>query len=541
MIKVGFGQTSGMAIGTLASRITGVLRDVALVAAIGTAVFSDGYSVANSIPNIIYILIAGGAINSVFIPALVRRMQDDEDNGQIFANRLLTFIGILLIGIVALTMIFAPLIIRLYATTAWSSSELHTATIFAYWCLPQIFFYGVYTLVSQVLNARNIFALPMFAPIVNNLIVITTALGFIVISDGVPDARSVNSTELNLLGAGTLLGIAVQALLLIPALRRSGFNYQPRFDFRGSGLMKMGDLAVWTFGFVMINQISFLIISNLTTYANVLANDSGTTAIGFTSYQKGQLMMMLPHAIITVSLITSLLPRLSKNAHIRDDQAFGEQLTSTVRLVAAFIIPCAGLLAITGPTVGILLYGHGAATMAEGASVGFIASVFALGLPAFSLFYTLLRSYYAREDTRTPFLINLGFNAIHISVALLFFYRVDSQYKVASIALAYSIAYTIVCTITWRRVSADVSALRANRNVQMVVRVVFATLVSCLATCAIHTFIFNSYTVANANGSIARILFDACAFALGFAMLAKLIRITEVNDAISQTWRRFAK
>ena len=540
-MKLGFGQTSGMAVGTLTSRITGVLRDVALVAAIGTAVFSDGYSVANSIPNIIYILIAGGAINSVFIPALVRRMQDDEDNGQIFANRLLTLIGVLLIGIVTLTVIFAPLIIRLYATATWSSTELHAATIFAYWCLPQIFFYGVYTLVSQVLNARSIFALPMFAPIANNLIVIATAIGFMAITDGVPNAQSVSSAEINLLGAGTLLGVAVQAILLLPALKKSGFKFQPRFDFRGSGLMKMGDLAIWTFGFVMINQISFLIISNLTTYANVLANNSGATAIGFTSYQKGQLMMMLPHAIITVSLITALLPRLSKNAHLKDDHAFGEQLTSTVRLVAAFIIPCAGLLAITGPTVGILLYGHGAATMAEGASVGLIASVFALGLPAFSVFYTLLRSYYAREDTRTPFLINLGFNAIHISIAVLLFYRVDSEYKVASIALAYSIAYTLICAITWRRVCRDITALRANRNLQMIVRVLFATLVSCLATCAIHAIIFASYTVASGNGSMTRILFDTFVFALGFILIAKVIRIAEVNDAISQTLRRFAK
>lgn len=540
-MKVGFGQTSAMAVGTLASRITGVLRDVALVAAIGTTVFSDGYSVANSIPNIIYILIAGGAINSVFIPALVRRMQDDDDNGQIFANRLLTLISVLLLGIVSLTLIFAPLIIQLYATSTWSSADLHTATIFAYWCLPQIFFYGVYTLVSQVLNARNIFALPMFAPIANNVIVIATALVFMAVTNGIPDAQSVQSTQLNLLGAGTLLGVAVQALLLIPALRKSGFMFQPRFDFRGSGLMKMGDLAVWTFGFVMINQISFLIISNLTTYANVLANNAGTTAIGFTSYQKGQLMMMLPHAIITVSLITSLLPRLSKHAHSKDDQAFGEQLTSTVRLVAAFIIPCAGLLVLTGPTVGVLLYGHGAASNAEGASVGVIASVFALGLPAFSIFYTLLRSYYARENTRTPFFINLGFNAIHICVGVLLFYRIEPQYKVASIAAAYAVAYTIVCVITWRRVSSDVPSLGAKHNAQMIVRVLFATLVSCLATSAIHSIIFPNYTAENVNGSIARIVFDTITFIVCFSLLAKLIRIAEINDAVSQTLRRIAK
>jgi len=526
------GQTSGMAVGTLLSRLTGVLRDVALVAAIGTAVFSDAYSVANSIPNIIYILVAGGAINSVFIPTLVRRMQDDDDEGKVFADRLLTLVGSILLLLVLASMILAPLIIRLYITSEWDATNVHVATVFAYWCLPQIFFYGVYTLVSQVLNARNVFILPMFAPIVNNVIVIATAIAFISLNHFTPTADNVTSAQLTLLGAGTTLGVIAQALLLLPALSRAGYHYRPRFDFRGAGLSKTGDMALWTIGFVAVNQFSFLIISNLTTYANAVAQSSGSTAVGFTSYQKGQLMMMLPHAIITVSLITALLPRLSRHAHDGDIESFGSQLTDTIRLIAAFIIPSAALVLITGPTVGILLYGHGATSTQQASAVGFVASMFALGLPAFSIFYALLRSYYAREDTKTPFVINLVFNALHIGLGSILFFTLNATFKVASLALAYAIAYTIVCIVTWRRLAKVVPALKSPSHVQLIARVSFASVLGAVVATTLHKFIFANYLASSSGGSLLRICLDTVVFLTTYVGLAMRLKISEVTNAV---------
>jgi len=525
------GQTSGMAIGTLLSRLTGVIRDVVLVAAIGTSIFSDAYSVANSIPNIIYILVAGGAINSIFIPTLVRRMKEDEDDGKEFADRLLTLVGGILLILVAVSMVLAPLIVRLYTTSEWDLANLHVATVFAYWCLPQIFFYGVYTLVSQVLNARNIFVLPMFAPIVNNLIVIATAGVFMSINHLMPTAASITSGQLTLLGAGTTLGVILQALLLLPALHKAGYRYRPRFDFRGAGLSKTGDMALWTIGFVAVNQISFMIISNLTTYANALAQSNGTTAVGFTSYQKGQLMMMLPHAIITVSLITALLPRLSRHAHDGDVEAFGRQLADTIRLIAAFIIPSATILVLSGPSVGILLYGHGATSGQQGSAVGFVASMFALGLPAFSIFYALLRSYYAREDTKTPFVINLVFNALHIGIGSVLFYFFTGTFRVASLALAYAIAYTVVCAITWKRLANSIPALKNPRHVQLIARITFASLIGALVASATHKLVFTSYLAPSAAGSLIRIALDVAIFGVIFLLLSIRLKLREVTSA----------
>jgi len=536
-MALGLGNTSGMALGTLLSRVTGVVRDIALVAAIGTGVFSDTYSVANSLPNIIYILIAGGAINAVFIPALVRHMKEDSDNGKVFTDRLLTLVGIMLIAIVTIALICTALIVHMYATNSWSGQDFHVAIVFALWCIPQIIFYGIYTLESQILNARQVFKLPMFAPIANNVVVIISALFFLALTNLTPTTQSVTSGQLALLGAGTTLGVIVQAGILFPALRKSGYTFSPRFDFRNSGLGKLGDLAIWTIGFVFINQVSFLIISKLTTYANVVAAQNSQVAMGFTSYQKGQLMMMLPHSIITVSIITALLPRLSDHSHSKNLPAFGQELGIALRNVITYLIPCAAVLYFMGSQIGVILYGHGAASHDQGAAVGYIASMFALGLPAFSIFYVLLRTYYAQENTKTPFMFNLGFNALHMGIGLALYFTVSDKYKVPSLALAYSIAYIIICSITWNRVSQRLPEVPTKTLVKLLVRVLVAVLLSGLVAWSVATQVFASNSTADALKQIA--LFSVI-LAIGYVSLAKIMRITEVTSVASQIVRRIS-
>lgn len=535
-MAVELGNTSGMAVGTLFSRITGVGRDIALVAAIGTGVFSDTYSVANSLPNILYILIAGGAINAVFIPALVRHMKDDEDHGKVFTDRLLTLVAVVLVTIVFVALLCASLIVHLYATRGWSPADFHVAWVFALWCIPQILFYGIYTLGSQVLNARNVFKLPMFAPIINNLIVIVTALVFMALTNKMPATESITSSQLTVLGAGTTLGVVAQALILLPALTKSGYKYRARFDFRNAGLGKIGDLAIWTIGFVLVNQISFLIISRLTTYANVVATETGAVAAGFTSYQKAQLMMMLPHSIITVSLITALLPRLSKHSHEGNLTEFGSELSIALRNVITFLIPCAGILFFMGSQIGIILYGHGAASTEQGSAVGFISSMFALGLPAFSIFYVLLRTYYAQENTKTPFMLNLGFNILHMGIGVALFFLVPAKYKVPSLAFAYAAAYLCVCTVTWLRVSKRFANLDSSYLVRLLVRVMTAVITTGLIAYAVIDQLIT------ANSSVAalwQLISFTAIYAISYLAIAKLMRITEITQLLGTVSARF--
>lgn len=536
-MAIGLGNTSGMALGTLLSRITGVVRDIALVAAIGTGVFSDTYSVANSLPNIIYILIAGGAINAVFIPALVRHMKEDADNGKVFTDRLLTLVGVMLLAIVAIALAGTALIVHMYATSSWTGTDFHVAIVFALWCIPQIIFYGIYTLESQILNARKVFKLPMFAPIANNLIVIISAFLFLALTNFTPTTQTVTSGQLALLGAGTTLGVIVQAGILFPALRSSGYTFTPRFDFRNSGLGKLGDLAIWTIGFVFVNQISFLIISKLTTYANVVAAQHAQVAMGFTSYQKGQLMMMLPHSIITVSIITALLPRLSDHSHSKNLSAFGHELGIALRNIITYLIPCAAVLYFMGNQLGVILYGHGAASHDQGAAVGYISSMFAIGLPAFSIFYCLLRTYYAQENTKTPFMFNLGFNALHMGIGLALFFTVSDKYKVPSLALGYSIAYIIICWITWHRVTRRLPEVPSGQLVQLLVKVLVAVLLSGLVASLAATTLIGSTSTADA---LKQITLFTLILAIGYLALAKIMRIHEVTTLVSKLRQRIS-
>lgn len=539
-MQLSLGNASGMAVGTLLSRITGVIRDIALVAAIGTGIFSDTYSVANSIPNIIYILVAGGAINAVFVPALVRHMSDDADAGQTFTDQLLSVIAAVLLGIVALSMLGAGFLIKLYATASWSSTDSHIATIFALWCLPQIFFYGIYTVMSQVLNAREVFLAPMFAPIINNIIVIATAIVFLSFNSALPTTATVTSFQLTLLGAGTTLGVIAQAVILYPSLVKHGYAFSPRFKLAGLG--QLGDLALWTIGFVAVNQISFAIMARLSTYANVLSANNNAVEVGFTSYQKGQLMMMLPHSIITVSLITALLPRLSKQSHSGDMHAFGTDLIRALKLVLALITPSAALLFITGPRLGVLLYGRGASTYDQGWSLGFIASMFALALPAFSVFYLLLRSYYAQENTKTPFLINLGLNILHVGFGLALFNLIDNiNYKVASLAVAYALAYSVTAVLTWYRVSNRLPELASSRLARHIVRTSLASIVAMiLASCA-HLLLKSVANLDNFFTQVLDLAITAGIFAAAYYFFATAMRIDEVKTVSTFFNRRNAQ
>ena len=218
-------SSSVMAAGTVLSRILGFGRNAVLAAAIGTDLLATTFNVANTVPNIIYILVAGGVLNAVFVPQLVRAMKSG-DGGRAYTDRLLTLAGLVLLGLTVLATAAAPLIIWLYTPGSWSGTDVATATAFAFWCLPQIAFYGVYAMLGQVLNARGSFGPMMWAPIVNNLVAIATGLVFIALfTVDVKDPGSVSAGEIALLGAGTTGGVALQALVLVPVLRRTGFRF----------------------------------------------------------------------------------------------------------------------------------------------------------------------------------------------------------------------------------------------------------------------------------------------------------------------------
>jgi len=527
-----------MAAGTVVSRVTGVFRDIAATAALGFFLVSDAFSLGNSLPTVIYILVIGGALNAVFVPQLVRRMKEDADDGRAYADRLITLVGSILLVFSILAVLCAPLIVDLYTPDNYPANEYDLAVAFARLCLPQVLFYGIYTMLSQVLNARGRFGAPMFAPIANNVVAISTFLLFIAVAGTSAASDGVLTTQqVLILGIGTTLGVIVQALILIPVLVRSGYRWKPRFDWKGTGLGKTGTLALWTIGLVFVNQAAYIVITRLAAKANVDAAAAGLVAAGLTTYQKAHLVFMLPHSVITVSIVTAMLPALSRVAHDGNLRRVGNDVGATMRLVAALIVPIAAILMCVGTGVAILLFGYGAATPEQAGIMGAIVSVFMIGLLPFTLFYVMLRGYYALEDTKTPFWITVGFNVVLLAIAVpLFNASRAGGFQVGSLALSYGIAYWIAFIVSWIILGRRLGGLDTRRTVVTLIKLISAGLVSLGAMFAVFAFVFERGTKIYEQSKLGVLQEVVLISLLGLAvylLCAWILRVPEVGQAVS--------
>jgi putative peptidoglycan lipid II flippase len=532
-----------MASGTVVSRITGVLRDIALTTALGFYIVSDAYSLGNTVPNVIYMLVVGGALNAIFIPQLVRRMKEDPDGGKAYTDRLLTVTFSVLLILSVLAVALAPAIIDLFATTQYTAGQRELAVAFAQLCLPQIFFYGAYALLTQVLNARGRFGAPMFAPVLNNVIAIATFVTFIAIAGTGAAADGVlTRDQVLILGLGTTLGVTLQAIILIPLLWKAGYLWRPRFDWRGGGLGKVGTLALWTLGLVVVNQAGYIVITRLATLANVNATDAGGVPAGLTTYLKANLIFMLPHSVITVSIVTAMLPALSRIAHAGDFPQVARDITRTMRLVAAMILPIAVIMLVTGPGIAVLLFGYGAATPEQAALMGSVVSVFVTGLLPFTLWFVVLRGFYAMEDTRSPFWIAVIFNAVTLVVAIPLFYAVSGGAQIAMLALGYVAGFWAAFVSAWwlltrrlRREGAAAADLAVGPTVRALMRMLAAA-TGALAVMVVGQYAMTRFVTGGGAGDRWGVLLNVIvAVALGsgaYLGLARIFSVTDVTDVI---------
>jgi putative peptidoglycan lipid II flippase len=530
-----------MAAGTIVSRVTGVGRDIAMTAALGFYLVSDAFSLGNSLPNIVYILIIGGALNAVFIPQLVRRMAEDSDGGRAYADRLLTFVGTVLLVMSIAAVLLAPWLVRLYTPADYPAEQVELAVAFARLCLPQILFYGIYTMLSQVLNARGHFGMPMFAPIANNVVSIATFGLFIwVAGTGAAEDGALTSDQVLLLGIGTTLGVVVQALILLPVLWRTGYRWGPRFDWRDSGLGKAGRLAAWTIGLVLVNQIAYIFITRMAAQANVNAAAGDFTAAGITTYQKAHLVFMLPHSIITVSVVTAMLPALSRLAHAGRLREVGSDVARTMRVVGALVVPIAAILIVNGAPVSVLLFGYGAATTDQATLMGLTVTVFMTGLVPFTLFYILLRGYYALEDTRTPFFLTVVFNVIMLALAFpLFLLFSQTGVAIVMLALAYSLAYWTGFVITWIVLARRLGHLESGRTAWTLVRTLIAGGIAGAAMFVVTLWVIETHlegedlTWQLRGVLLLSVLATAAIGLIVYAAAAWVLRIREISDVLS--------
>ncbi|WP_416071743.1 murein biosynthesis integral membrane protein MurJ [Streptomyces sp. ID03-2B] len=427
-----------MAAGSVVSRATGFVRSAVVVAALGTGLTADGYTVANTVPNILYILLIGGALNAVFVPELVRAAKEHADGGAAYTDRLLTLCTVGLLALTALAVAAAPLIVGLY--TDYDDRQAELTVALARYCLPQILFYGLFTLLGQVLNARGRFGAMMWTPVLNNVVIIGVFGLYIAVAASSDGALS--DTDAHLLGWGTTAGIAVQTLALIPALRAAKFRWRPRFDWRGSGLTRPMRAAGWLVLLVLTNQLAYWVVTRYSTIAGQEAFEQQVAGgAGYTAYSYAYQLWVVPQGIITVSLVTALMPRMSRAAADGDLAGLRRDVAYALRTSAAVVVPAATALLVLAPWVLGSVFGYGRTTDADITVMAGIMMAFAPGLLAFSGQYVLSRGFYAMSDTRAPFLLNLVIAAVQAGLSVAAYLLLPARWAVTGMAGASTVAF----------------------------------------------------------------------------------------------------
>ncbi|WP_392897797.1 murein biosynthesis integral membrane protein MurJ [Streptomyces sp. LN699] len=528
-----------MAAGSIVSRATGFVRSAVVVAALGTHFLGDGYAVANTLPNIVYILLIGGALNAVFVPELIKAAKRHADGGVAYTDRLLTVCVLALLVLTAVAVLATPWIVRAYAPAGYSAAQLDTTVALARFCLPQILFYGLFTLLGQVLNARGRFGAMMWTPILNNLVLIAVFGYHLYVSVGGDEVLSASETRL--LGIGTTAGIVVQALALIPSLRAAGFRWRPRFDWRGSGLTRPLRNAGWLVALVLTNQFAYWVVTLLSTTAGQLADDSGVAGgAGYVAYGNAYQLWVVPQGIVTVSLVTALMPRMSASASDGDHAAVRRDVSYALRASAALVVPAAAIFAALAPWVTASVLQYGQVGPADSEVIAGILMAFAPGLVAFSAQYVLARGFYALSDTRTPFFLNLVIVVLTASLAYTAHALLPPRWIVTGIAGATSLAYLAGAAVTAyalaRRLGPRTDAPAGVRTTAL--RTHLRLLLACLPAAAAG---YGAALACDGFGRFAAVGAGTAAIALVVILLARPLRLTEITDLSASLRRKMGR
>lgn len=517
-----------MAVGTTLSRLTGFLRLTAMAWALGITEtrIADAYNASNTTPNILYELVLGGILSSVFVPVFVEWLERRGREAAFdLGRRLLSVAVVVLSGVAVLGMVLAPWIMELYAAGIDDPSRhayvVDLGTFFLRFFMPQIVFYGIGAVATGLLNAERRFAAPMFAPILNNLIVIATFLIYGAMAGADRADAAITVPEQLVLAIGTTLGVVGMTAALWPSLRRTGFRFHWRGHWADEGVRRLLHLAKWTVVYVVANQIGYMVILLLA------FRDQG----GYTAYGAAFILFQLPYAIFAVSIFTALLPALSSRWTAGDTDGFRSMLTEGIRMTGFIVIPAAcAYLVLAEPIVRLLLE-HGVAGRGSAELVSQVLVMFAVGLFSFAGFQLLLRAFYSMQDTKTPALINLVALAANVTANLLLVLVLDLG--VRGLALGHAIGYTVALALALVVLRRRLGGLDARRTLRGLARIVVAS----LATAAVAWGVAN---LLEGDGGVALLLQVGAAVVMGLAvylLAAYLLRMDELT-AMTQALRR---
>ncbi|MDI5940825.1 murein biosynthesis integral membrane protein MurJ [Micromonospora sp. PTRAS2] len=524
-----------MAIGSLVSRGTGFLRTLALTAALGGALVGDAYTTAQILPGMVYEFLLGGILTSVLIPVLVRRRKADADRGQAYTQRLLTLAVVTLAVAALLAVAGASLLTALYASDKSSGDYQSLVTKLSYLMLPMIFFTGLSALISAVLNTRGHFAAPMWAPILNNLVVIgTVGLYIAIFGAEIVDPEQMTTGRILLIGGGTLLGVAIQAAGLLPALRKVGFRWRLRFDFRALGLGELGRLGAWMFCYVAVSQIGLIVLFNL------LNRAGRENAAGPLIYNNVFLLLMMAHGIIAVSIITALMPRMSAAAADGRYADLAADLSRGTRTVTAVLAPIAVCYAVLAGPLSVTLFRYGAFSDENATATSLVLLVAALALVPFAVSQLFTFAFYALPDTRTPALINIPVVALRIGVQIALFAAFSATFAAAGMMIGNAVSYLAAAVFSALLLRPRVGRIGLGGILRTLGKVLVAALGAALAGLLVVNLLPGGDTLSWPQ-AVFRLVVGGAVIAGTYLGLAMVLRIGEITEVVGMVRRRLGR
>lgn len=541
-----------MASGTMVSRVLGFLRTFLLAIAVGSlSNVGDAFDKANTIPNIIFMLLAGGIFNVILVPQLIKASKN-KDRGRDYTSKLMTLTITVMAVLTLLLTLAAPWIMRALSDPSWSPQLLGLATVFSYWCLPQIFFYGVYAVVGQVLNAHGRFGAYMWAPVANNVIQLLMIGVYLVMFgayrfDPGLQMETWSTSQTVVLAGGATLGIVFQALVLFIPLHRMGLGLHVDFKWRGMGLRKVGTMAVWTLLAMVVGNLTSLYFGRVVSAATSYREHGGLSLIdaarvpGEAALNQSQLITVLPHSIFAVSLATVMFNELSSAFAEGRRSDVGPLVSKGLRTTAVPIMFfTVGFVVLAGP-IGRLFGGTGDYAPQAGSSIAMLIVLTSLGLPAKSYAFYLMRVFYAREDTRTPMFLQIGFALFGLLAAFIVSLAAPPQLLAPFVAAIYAGSNMVQAIMAHVVVKRHFGDYGARRVIDTYVRVGWLAVVSAVVGVLVM-YVLGGYDFGYAwSGyvpAVVSLLLAGGAMGIFYLFLLRLARVSELEDFLGPLARR---
>ncbi|MGI5239838.1 murein biosynthesis integral membrane protein MurJ [Dactylosporangium sp. CA-139066] len=511
-----------MAVATLAARAAGFVRLVVLASALGFGGrLLDSYNVANTLPNAVYELVVGGAMASVVVPLLAQAALEEPDGGVLYAQRLLSLMVYGLGAVTVAAMASAPWLVAVY-TPGFTGEQRDLAVVFSWFFLPQILFYGVSATAGAVLNIRGRFAAPTWAPLVNSLIVIAVGAVYLVIG-GATSIASLTTADLLLLAVGTTAGVFAQMALVVWALAASGFALRLRLDPRGIGIRRIGRLAGW----VLLSVVGAQVLLAAATRAASISGPGGISA-----YQNAFAVFQMPFAVIALSVMTAMLPRLSRSAARLDHRQIAEDLSRAVRLAVVALAPIAAAMLVLGPQIATVLFAHGHSSSPATALLGAVVAAFGVALVPFTGYMILQRGFYALQDTKTPAQITAGVTVVGVAGCLAATWLLPPADIVIGIPLAYAAAYTAGLVTAAALLRHRLGRIDGHRLVRTHARVAVATVIA--GGCgAVTVYALAPLVGSGLSAALITLTAAGVAGATVYIVVARLLRLRELQQLVA--------